>query len=342
MSPKKKATKKPITKKVTKKATSKKVNNKKKAAPKATAKAKTKKMSNPGKKKKPTPKKPVAKKAPVKKAAVKKTPTKKPAPAKDPKKEEMLLDSRKRKATPSIFKIRARKATPIVFSLEDVRELIKTKPKETAAKAQKAVKAKAAKKVPARKATKQPVSKKKRVLGAASLSDILGFNPNDAKSRPRAQIEESKIPKPWMKFYKALINLRDHVKEGLDLHTKDTLKRSSKDDTGDLSSYSQHMADAGTDTFDRDFALNLLSNEQDALFEIEEAIQRIIDNNYGSCEITGRPINKERLMAVPFTRYSLEGQKQLEATPHKARERGGVFAESSLEDSAKYTEDYDG
>ena len=78
------------------------------------------------------------------------------------------------------------------------------------------------------------------------------------------------MPKDLLKQYKALVALRDRVLDGLALHSQDTLKRSSKEDSGDLSSYGQHMADAGTDTFDRDFALSLLSSEQDALFEIEE------------------------------------------------------------------------
>lgn len=253
---------------------------------------------------------------------------------------DQLLEARKRKATPNIFKIRnSKKNTPIVFSLEDVQELIKNKPKEedsvkTSKPAEKKV---VDKRGMGTKDIHVPI--KTRVLGAASLSDILGFNPADAKSRPPAIIDENKVPKKFKEPYDALIVLRKHVKEGLDFHSKETLKRSSKDDSGDLSSYSQHMADAGTDTFDRDFALSLVSSEQDALFEIEEAIQRIIDGSYGICEMTGKPIDIERLKAVPFTKYSLEGQKQLESQSRGVnKERGSIFAESTLEDSAKYSD----
>ena len=80
-------------------------------------------------------------------------------------------------------------------------------------------------------------------------------------------------------------------------------------DAGDLSAYGQHMADAGTDTFDRDFALSMVASEQEALSEIDAAIKRIHDGTYGVCEITQKPIDKERLLAVPFTRYSAEAQK---------------------------------
>lgn len=264
-------------------------------------------------------------------------------------KEKLLLQARTKRATPNIFK--ARKHTPIVFSLADVQELLKTKepvgaeipkkqpPVEKLPK--KAEIRRVVTKQPVREEYKEPASQPKRFLGAASLADILGFNPKETKNKPREVLEEEKVPKHLLKYYKSLVELREHVLEGLEMHSKETLKRSSKDDSGDLSGYSQHMADAGTDTFDRDFALNLLSSEQDALFEIEEAIQRIMAGTYGICEVTGTVISKERLKAVPFTRYGLEGQRQLETTQRVNKERGSVFGESSLEDSAKYAEDFE-
>lgn len=286
---------------------------------------------------------------------IKKSETKKSSSAEEEKvslidKEKLLLDARKKRGTPSIFK--ARKHTPIVFSLADVQELLKNKPKEeagddaiekvkTPAISKKAEIRRVVTKQPVKEAYKEPASQPKRFLGAASLADILGFNPKETKNKPREVIEEEKVPKHLLKYYKSLVELREHVLEGLEMHSKETLKRSSKDDAGDLSSYGQHMADAGTDTFDRDFALNLLSAEQDALFEIEEAIQRIMAGTYGICEVTGTVISKERLKAVPFTRYGLEGQKQMEAMQRVNKERGSVFGESSLEDSAKYAEDFE-
>jgi RNA polymerase-binding transcription factor DksA len=126
------------------------------------------------------------------------------------------------------------------------------------------------------------------------------------------------------------------------MHTQETLKRSAKEDSGDLSGYSQHMADAGTDTFDRDFALSLVSNEQELLYEIEEALKRIRSGTYGTCEITGQTISADRLAAVPFTRYSLEGQKELEKQRKYGAQRGataGLFAEATGEDAAALAED---
>lgn len=337
MSPKKKITK-PINPKVAKKVSpTKPINPKvtKKVSPTTTTSMKTSSLK--GKKSISKPK-----------AESQKDKPKVPAISAS-EKEKLLLDARKKRVTPNIFKIRSKKSTPIVFSLADVQDIL-SKPKDAlpVSKIQlPPAPVKAPKKKFVRKVTQQPAKKEykdfppepKRVLGAASLADILGFNPKETKQP--VNLEESKVPKDLLKPYKVLVALRERVLEGLTLHSRDTLKRSSKEDSGDLSGYSQHMADAGTDTFDRDFALGLLSSEQDALFEIEEAIQRIINGTYGVCEITGVPINKERLKAVPFTRYSLEGQKQLEATQRLNKDRGSIFPESSLEETEKFTEDFE-
>jgi DnaK suppressor protein len=90
-----------------------------------------------------------------------------------------------------------------------------------------------------------------------------------------------------------------------------------KSDGADSSAFGMHQADAGSDAYDRDFALNLLSQEQDALYEIDEALGRVKLGTYGICEISGKKIMKERLEAIPFTRFTVECQAQLE------REHGG-------------------
>jgi len=192
---------------------------------------------------------------------------------------------------------------------------------------------KSAKKIPAASVKKTVVENKpveKRVLGAASLADILGFNPSEKKKK--TDLSEKDIPKKWSKYYKLLIQLRNHVSEEIDLHTADTLKHSSREDSGDLASYGNHQADAGTDTFDRDFALSLVSSEQEALNEIEEAIIRIKDGTYGVCEVTGKAIPAARLTAVPFARYSVEGQAEYEKNMRRKIDRSnnaGLFADSS-------------
>ncbi len=169
-----------------------------------------------------------------------------------------------------------------------------------------------------------------RVWGAASLADILGFNPAEKKKSTDLSSEE--IPKKWKKYYNLLIELRQHVTDELNLHTSDTLKHSSRDDSGDLSGYGSHQADAGTETFDRDFALSLVSSEQEALNEIEEAILRIKDGSYGICEVTGKPIPAARLTAVPFARFSVDGQAEYEKNLRRKVDRSGntgLFGDAS-------------
>jgi RNA polymerase-binding transcription factor DksA len=220
--------------------------------------------------------------------------------------------------------ILARKAAtkPIAFSLDEVRAIAKTvtaKAESTAKAAKVAVKPSAAMAA----ALEKPA--KPNHIKAASLADILGFNPKRTKAAE--VIEERNVPEKYKRYHKLLIDLRARLTEGIERHSEETLKRSAKDDAGDLSSYGQHMADAGTDTFDRDFALSLVSNEQEALSEIEAAIKRIRDGTYGICEITAKPISKERLLAVPFTRYSAEAQKQIERNRHHSRTQAGLFGE---------------
>lgn len=216
---------------------------------------------------------------------------------------------------------------PIAFSLDEIREIAKTtKVDDTKTTAKAVAAAKTTKLIDEAKLAKaaQP-----HHIKAASLADILGFNPKQAK-QPDINTDEN-IPEKFRRFYHLLIDLRNHLTGQIDTHSEETLKRSSKDDAGDLSSYGQHMADAGTDTFDRDFALSLVSSEQEALSEVEAAINRIKDGSYGICEDTQKPIAKERLLAVPFTRYSAEAQKNIERNRHRSRTQAGLFGEMGEE-----------
>lgn len=215
------------------------------------------------------------------------------------------------------------KARPIAFSLDEIREIAKTAKVESAPAASAAQSASKGKKlVTANTVIEKPAQP--HHIKAASLADILGFNP---KKQQVVHDDAEDIPEKFRRYYKLLIELRNHLTGQIDTHSEETLKRSSKDDAGDLSSYGQHMADAGTDTFDRDFALSLVSSEQEALSEVEAAIKRIKDGTYGICENTQKPIAKERLLAVPFTRYSAEAQKDIEKNRMRSRSQAGLFGE---------------
>lgn len=231
-------------------------------------------------------------------------------------------------------------AKSISFSLDEVREIAK-KNESTVTSTEKT--AKAAKTASGKAAdlqAKQEKPHKPNHVKAASLADILGFAPGKKAHKP-VIVHEDEVPEKFRRYYKMLTELRAHVMEKLGEHTEDTLMKSSKDDSGDLSGYGQHMADAGTDTFDRDFALSLVSSEQEALAEIEAAIKRIHDGTYGICESTQKPISKERLLAVPFTRYSTEAQKDVERHSHRSQQRGGLFGDAGDEEGGGKMSDDD-
>lgn len=137
--------------------------------------------------------------------------------------------------------------------------------------------------------------------GAATLAAILG---TPVAKGGKKNGEPRKVKAEWQKFYDRLLELRDQLLRQMDGLAKESAQ--------ELPSYSLHMADSGTDNFDRDFALSLLSSDKDAVYEIEEALKRIERGSYGVCEITGKPIPKARLEAIPWTRFTVEAQAQLE------------------------------
>ena len=133
-----------------------------------------------------------------------------------------------------------------------------------------------------------------------------------------------KVPKEWQAYYDALMELRASLKGALGERSSETIGASARESSGELSINS---SDAGTETFDRDVALSMVANEQEALNEIEDAIDRIFDGSFGICQETNKPIKKNRLKAVPFTRFSVEGQDLFEQ--RKIKEGGssvGTFA----------------
>lgn len=236
-----------------------------------------------------------------------------------------------------------RKAAPkaIAFSLDEVREIAKKNEKQVEAAPKNGKNGKTAPTAKQLEAALLERPHKPHHVKAASLADILGFNPKKGKAQT-PMVDESEVPEKFRRYYRLLLDLRIHVLTALGEHTEETLLKSAKDDSGDLSGYGQHMADAGTDTFDRDFALSLVSNEQEALSEIEAAIKRIHAGTYGICESTQKPIAKERLLAVPFTRYSAEAKKQVERHSHRSIERGGLFGDGTEEEGGKIAHDDDG
>ena len=128
-------------------------------------------------------------------------------------------------------------------------------------------------------------SVEKRVLKSASLSDILGFNPQAKESV--IEKEDDSIPDQWKPFYAKLQRLKVCLKDPACSKTKEDLK-----------------------------LLEFVSDAEETLKEIDAAIDRMHKNTYGICEITNKPITEERLSSIPYTRYSLEGQQEIERIKH--------------------------
>jgi RNA polymerase-binding transcription factor DksA len=149
--------------------------------------------------------------------------------------------------------------------------------------------------------------------GAVPASSMAEKNRRQTPTRRRAVTEDivgnqapviQRVPHKWKKHYRHLIELRNYL-----LTCQDELATDAKEKQ---TAFSLHMADAATDSFDRDLALSRISSEQDAVYEIDEALDRIRDGAYGFCELTGKPIEAARLEAIPWTRFSREAEATLE------------------------------
>ena len=123
-------------------------------------------------------------------------------------------------------------------------------------------------------------------------------------AKTNAVVETKKVKPEWQEYYDNLLQLREQLLA--------QMSGLAKESAQEMPGYSLHMADSGTDNFDRDFALSLLSSDQDAVYEIEEALKRIEKKTYGVCELTAKPIPRARLEAIPWTRFTVEAQAQLE------------------------------
>ena len=198
--------------------------------------------------------------------------------------------------------------------------MAKPKKKKSSAKKSAARKPRAARKVRAKKArivkgarrTKSARrSPKTRRQTTESPGVLLGLNHRERKLDPFIRKQKEK-----------LLQLRDAMVDSMAGVAQGTLR--SRAEGSEASAFGMHQADAGSDAYDRDFALSLLSQEQDALYEIDEALKRIELGTYGKCEMSGKPIPRARLEAIPFARFTVECQSQLEKQSKASRVRQSV------------------
>ena len=156
-------------------------------------------------------------------------------------------------------------------------------------------------------AAKKPAAPAKR-SSRASKAPLVGTRDMLAFGQP---VEKTRRLNPWVKKQQLrLLALKDTLLDSMTGVARDNLRTGH--DAHEVSAHGLHQADAGSDAYDRDFALSLLSQEQDALFEIDEALKRIAKGTYGVCEMSGKNIPKARLEARPFARFTVECQNEIE------------------------------
>lgn len=109
-----------------------------------------------------------------------------------------------------------------------------------------------------------------------------------------------------------LLKLRsEHIKEVQEMG-KDNLHNPMRDISGNLSGYSQHMAETAADSFEREKNIGLLSNVFHIIREIDDALHKMENNSYGICEICNEEISFKRLEAMPYVRYCINCKKNME------------------------------
>jgi len=113
-------------------------------------------------------------------------------------------------------------------------------------------------------------------------------------------------------FKKLIMQIKEKVIDEIKHISDDTLKKSQKDASGDISGYTYHMADVASDAYDREFSLGLASNERQSLYELDDAIKKIEEGTFGICEECKSLISKTRLKVVPFARLCVKCQERKE------------------------------
>jgi RNA polymerase-binding transcription factor DksA len=118
-------------------------------------------------------------------------------------------------------------------------------------------------------------------------------------------MSEQALSEEKLKEFELLILKEREASEGLIRELDEMQKRSIKESSGDLSSYSLHQADLGTDTIYAEKRVSYLNAEIEKLRKLNQALKRIYEKSYGICEICGEKISEKRLQAIPYAHYCI-------------------------------------
>jgi RNA polymerase-binding transcription factor DksA len=215
----------------------------------------------------------------------------------------------KKSATKAATKKSATKAAKKKSATKAAKKKSATKAAKKVSAKKTAKKAAAKKEAPAKKAkkaTKKETPSKKAAKKAAAVKAVPPAPPKK-KVAPRKPVKLTIFVK---KQRQRLLDLKDELMDAMYGVQQETLRNGPSG--GEASGSGMHQGDAGSDAYDRDFALNLLSKEQDALQEIQSALERIAQGMYGICGISGKKIPQARLEAIPFARLTVECQSKWE------------------------------
>lgn len=200
----------------------------------------------------------------------------------------------------------------------------------------------AAVKRPTSSLTKSPQSSdvvKRSEIGTKPAGSQAGpANPSSSGTKPKAVqvLTRTYLTDAELEHFRQILQKKLHQLNGdVDSIESEVLRKNRADATGDLSSMPIHMADIGSDTFEQDFALGLMSSERKIVAEIIAALKRIQDGTYGICEGTGKPIPKVRLEANPWARYCVEYAARLEKGLVFQRGEARRLAMQTNEDKSK-------
>jgi len=296
---------------------------KKKPAPKAPAKPANKAPT------KPAPKKSAKSASPAPKAKAPAKPVKKEAVKPAPKKTHPVKKA-PAKPTPAkpVAKPTPAKSTPAKAAVKPAAKPVTKKP----------IAAPTTNKPAQNAAPSAPATKPKPSPPQPKITSVRGHNHRieDEGITLDAAPRKPVLPAAFMKVQrKRLIELRDAYLSSAEGVASESLRNSD----GNESAFGMHQADAGSDAYDRDFALSLLAKEQDAIYEINEALKRVDTGTYGICEMSGAMIPEERLEALPFTRFTVSCQERIEREQRGGRWNRPVRSLFGLDEAAEDTDD---
>ena len=109
-----------------------------------------------------------------------------------------------------------------------------------------------------------------------------------------------------------LVSLQEKMTGQVANLQRNSLSRSPREQSGDLSGYSIHLADTASDAYDREFTISLASREQQILNDVNAALAKMGAGEYGTCELCAQPIDEQRMTAVPYARLCLSCKERQE------------------------------